>query len=94
MSARYFRQPMKTPGPLEYVNDTIKVKNKTPVYSMGRKSKSTIKIIEDHNKYKPGPNNYEQKFAFSKTAGVIFGSSHRKDLTETERTPAPNFYKT
>lgn len=49
---------MKTPGPLDYINDTLKVKNKSPAFSLGKKSKSTIKIIDDHNLYKPGPNNY------------------------------------
>ena len=42
--------------------------------------------------YKPEPTKYEARSTFNSSAGVIFGSSKRKDLTETEKTPAPNKY--
>mgnify|MGYP000896204473 FL=1 len=92
MSARFFRPPPKIPGPAEYDTNQLNNKNKQPVYSIGNKSKSPQKIIEDHNTYKPSPGLYQSKSTFNKSAGVIFGSSNRKDLTETERTPAPNYY--
>lgn len=58
MSARYIRQPLKTPGPLDYQADTLKIRSKSPVYTLGVKSKSALKIIDEHNNYKPAPTNY------------------------------------
>jgi hypothetical protein len=45
MSARLNNICKKTPGPFDYNNDTIKVKSKAPVFSMGNKSKSAQKIV-------------------------------------------------
>jgi hypothetical protein len=55
--------------------------NKAPVFSMGNKSKSAKKIIDDHNSYKPSPVIYENKSSFERSTRIIFGSSSRKDLT-------------
>lgn len=75
------RPPSKVPGPAAYETSSVNILNKSPVFSMGNKSKSPQKIIEDHNRYKPSPGVYENKSSFNKSAGVIFGSSNRKDLT-------------
>lgn len=50
------------------------------------------RIVQDHNLYKPAPTAYEDKGSFAKTHGPFFGSSKRTELTETEKTPAPNVY--
>lgn len=59
---------------------------------MGAKSKSYHQLEFDLNEYKPAPVSYEAKGSFQKPNGVFIGSSTRKDLTETEKTPAPNYY--
>lgn len=81
MSAKIMRSPSKVPGPASYDTNNVKTLSKAPVFSMGNKSKSPQKIIEDHNSYKPSPGNYDTVSLFNRSAGVIFGSSHRKDLT-------------
>lgn len=58
MSARIIRPPSKVPGPAAYETNHLKTLNKAPVYTMGNKSKSVHKIIDDHNIYKPSPVNY------------------------------------
>lgn len=83
MSAHIIRPPTKVPGPASYDTNNLNTLNKAPVYSMGNKSKSAKKIIEDHNLFKPSPDHYEVNSSFKKTSGAIFGSSNRKDLTET-----------
>lgn len=65
--------------------------NKAPNYSLGNRSKSARQIDFDHNNYKPGPTNYDAKKIGSKH-GPFIGSSQRKDLTETEKTPGPDKY--
>ena len=43
--------------------------------------------------YKPSPTHYESLKGFNKpTQSAMIGSSRRKDLTETEKTPGPNYY--
>lgn len=79
------------PGPQDYKNESMETKPKAPMYSMHSKSKSTQKIIVDDNCYKPEPTKYNTQ-GLGRVIGVVFGSSNRKDLTETERTPAPNNY--
>lgn len=59
---------------------------------MSTKSKSYREIVKDNNLYKPAPVSYETKGSFQKPNGIFIGSSSRKDLTETERTPGPNHY--
>jgi hypothetical protein len=58
---------------------------------MGNKSKSPQKIVLDHNGYKPGPGTHD--FKQNDNKGFVFGSSNRKDLTETEKTPGPDNYE-
>jgi hypothetical protein len=55
MSARFIRPPSKVPGPAAYETNNVNILLKSPVYTMGNKSKSPQKIIDDHNKYKPSP---------------------------------------
>lgn len=93
MSAKYIDYTKRTPGPQDYETNTIKLLGKAPVFSLGNKSKSAMQIITDHNTYKPASTSYEAKGAFDSRHGVVIGSSQRKDLTETEKTPAPNFYQ-
>lgn len=81
MSAKIIRPPSNVPGPAAYDINHLKTLQKSPVFSIGNKSKSTAKIIEDHNQYKPSPNLYDNKSTFNQSRGVIFGSSNRKDLT-------------
>ena len=83
MSARNIDYVKKTPGPHEYDNNTLKVKNKAPGFSMSTKSKSYREIVKDNNLYKPAPVSYEAKGSFQKPNGIFIGSSSRKDLTET-----------
>jgi hypothetical protein len=45
MSARLSEIDKKSPGPFDYNNNTLKVKSKAPVFSMGNKSKSASKIL-------------------------------------------------
>lgn len=45
MSARLNEIDKKTPGPSDYNNNTLKVKSKAPIFSMGNKSKSVSKIL-------------------------------------------------
>ena len=92
MSAKTIDYTKKTPGPHEYDNNTLKVKNRQPRFSMSAKSKSYKQMTFDKNSYKPGPTNYEAKGAFERKNGIFIGGSQRKDLTETEKTPAPNYY--
>ena len=93
MSARYVDYTKKTPGPTDYDNNTLKVKNKSPGFSLGVKSKSYHQLQFEKNDYKPAPVHYESKGSFNKKNGTVIGSSNRKDLTETEKTPAPNYYQ-
>jgi hypothetical protein len=58
MSARIIRPPSKVPGPAAYDTNHVKTLNKAPVFSMGNKSKSPQKIIQDHNLYKPSSISY------------------------------------
>ena len=51
-------------------------------------------MTKDKNDYQPSPVAYDGfKTSFDKKTKTVFGSSERKDLTETEKTPAPNYYK-
>ena len=92
MSARNVDYTKRTPGPHDYDNDTIKVKNHAPGYTMSTKSKSYKQMTFEKNNYKPAPTSYGSKGAFQKKNGIFIRSSNRKDLTKTERTPAPNYY--
>ncbi len=62
---------------------------------MSTRSKSYHQLTADQNMYTPGPTKYDQKGSFGNKnlSGVVIGTSNRKDLTETEKTPAPNFYQ-
>lgn len=92
MSQQFIDYNKHTPGPQDYDAKGTKVLNKAPVFSLGNKSKSARQIIFDHNAFKPAPSNYISKDDLIKKNGVVIGSSDRKDLTETEKTPAPNYY--
>ena len=81
MSLKFIDYNKHTPGPSDYQAERKKVLNKSPVYTLGNKSKSTKNIIVDHNTYKPGPTNYETQKDFINKHGTFVGSSHRKDLT-------------
>ncbi len=81
MSARYFEPVKPSPGPHEYENDTIRVKNKAPNFTMSTRSKSYHQLTFDKNLYAPGPTNYNPKGGFEKNNGIFIGSSNRKDLT-------------
>lgn len=84
MSYKYLDYNKHTPGPQDYDPNGVKVLNKTPVYTLGNKSKSTHHIDFDHNTYKPGPTSYKNsKGNFINKNGVFIGSSSRKELTET-----------
>lgn len=62
---------------------------------MSTRSKSYHQLTADQNMYTPGPTKYDHKGSFENKnpSGVVIGTSNRKDLTETENTPAPNFYQ-
>lgn len=94
MSARYIDYTKRTPGPQDYDTSAVKLLHKAPNYSMGNKSKSAKQIEFDHNRYKPAPTNYNAKGTIEKKNGTFIGTSQRKDLTETQKTPAPNYYQT
>ena len=94
MSLKFIDFNKNSPGPQDYQIQSSKVLNKAPVFSLGKKSKSTQQIDFDHNAFKPGPTAYNSKETLVRTNGTFMGTSDRKDLTETERTPAPNYYKT
>ena len=51
-------------------------------------------MMETNNSFKPAPSQYDSfKGSFNNpTRSIVFGSSDRKDLTETEKTPGPNYY--
>jgi hypothetical protein len=83
MSAKLIRQPSKVPGPASYETNNMNNLIKAPVFSMGNKSKSPSKIIQENNTYQPSPGLYESQTSFNKSAGAMFGSSNRKNLTET-----------
>lgn len=92
MSSKFIDYQKHTPGPQDYDQKADKVLSKAPVFSMGNKSKSTHQIDFDHNNYKPAPTNYNSKEDFIKNHGIFIGTSVRKDLTETEKTPGANYY--
>jgi hypothetical protein len=92
MSQKFIDYNKHSPGPQDYDAKGAKVLNKAPVFSLGNKSKSTHEIIFDHNTFKPAPTNYNAKSDLIKKHGAFIGSSQRQDLTETEKTPAPNYY--
>lgn len=81
MSARYIDHTKKTPGPQDYDNDTLKVHNKQPVFTMGNKSKSFHQITFDKNDYKPAPTTYESKTSLGMANSAVIGISKRRDLT-------------
>lgn len=81
MSARYFDPVRRTPGPHEYENDTLRVKNKAPNFTMSTRSKSYHQLTIDKNMYTPGPTSYKLKEGLDREHGVFIGSSSRKDLT-------------
>ena len=92
MSSKFIEYKKHTPGPQDYDVKANQVLNKAAVQSLGNKSKSTAQINFDHNAYKPGPTQYKEKTEFVTKHGTFIGSSQRQHLTETEKTPAPNFY--
>lgn len=59
---------------------------------MSTRSKSYHQLTFERNIYTPSPTAYKHKGAFEKKNGVVIGSSNRKDLTQTEKTPGPNYY--
>jgi hypothetical protein len=83
MSARNFEPVKRTPGPHEYQNDTLRVKNKAPNFSMAAKCMSYHQLTFDNNVFSPSPTIYNHKGGFEKTNGIFIGTSNRKDLTET-----------
>ena len=93
MSAKYINYNKHSPGPADYKNAPKQVLHKSPVYTLGNKSKSAKKIIEDHNTYQPGPTVYQPKPAQDKPRAAIVTADSRHPLTETEATPAPNYYQ-
>jgi hypothetical protein len=92
MSARNIENVKRTPGPHDYNNDSSKILTRSPSFTVGTRSKSYGQIIFEQNAYKPGPTSYDSKNNHNKPNGVFIGISKRKDLCETERTPAPNYY--
>lgn len=57
------------------------------------RSKSALQLTLEKNSFKPSPGTYNHKNTFDeRKRSVVMGTSIRKDLTETERTPAPNYY--
>lgn len=81
MSYKFIDYNKHTPGPQDYDPNGAKVLNKTPVYTLGKRSKSTKQIDFDNNAYKPAPTNYKNsKGDFLNKHGVFIGSSSRKDL--------------
>lgn len=64
MSARHFDTVKRTPGPHEYDNNTIKVKNKAPGFSISTRSKSYHQLTFDKNVYTPGPTQYNHTGGF------------------------------
>jgi len=83
MSVKLLNYPKQTPSPQDYITERIKVQNKAPVYTLGKKSKSAREIDFDNNSYKPAPTNYPTKDIFKLSSGTFMGSSNRKELTET-----------
>lgn len=81
MSSRFIDYSKHTPGPQDYEVKVNQVLNKSPVQTLGFKSKSTSQIVFDHNTYKPGPSQYEGKTEFALKHGAFVGSSSRQDLT-------------
>lgn len=57
-------KPNGTPSPLEYDNDTLKLKYRNPGYSMRTRALSYDQLITKNNKYKPGPDKYEKPSDF------------------------------
>lgn len=49
---------------MDYDNDTLKVKNKNPGYSMRNKALSYDQLVMKNNIYKPGPEKYEKPSEF------------------------------
>lgn len=94
MSQKFIDYNQRTPGPTDYEVRGEKVLGRSPAFSMGNRSKSAQQITFDHNAYKPAPTNYNQKADTTRKGGVVIGSAIRQDLTETEKTPAPNYYMT
>ena len=92
MSARYIDYSKRTPGPTDYDNNTLKVRNSQPGYSMKGRSKSSKQLTDEKNEFKPSPSQYCLKGSFNNPNGTVMGTSARKALTETEATPAPNYY--
>lgn len=92
ISLKFVEYNKQSPGPQDYSAQGSKVLNKAPVYTLGNRSKSARQIDFDHNTYKPAPTNYETKRDFLNKHGTFIGSSQRQNLTETEKTPAPNYY--
>jgi len=61
MSAKFIDYTKHSPGPQDYEVKTNQVLNRSPVQTLGYKSKSSNQIIFDHNTFKPGPTQYENK---------------------------------
>lgn len=59
---------------------------------MSTKSKSYHQLTFDNNIFSPAPTSYNHKSSFEKNNKVVIGTGTRKDLTETQKTPAPNYY--
>jgi hypothetical protein len=93
MSLKFMDYTKHSPGPQDYDVNAAKVLLKSPVYTLGNKSKSNRQIDFDQNTYKPAPTNYPAKGTFEKKHGTFVGTSERQELTETEKTPAPNYYQ-
>lgn len=91
ISLRFIDYNKTTPGPQDYKVEGSKILNKAPAFTLGNRSKSARQIDLDHNSYKPGPTVYDAKKQTG-MHGPFIGSSQRRDLTETEKTPAPSHY--
>jgi hypothetical protein len=70
----------------------LKVKKKAPNFTMSTMSKSYHQLTFEKNTYKPGPTTYNKNSTSENKNGIFIGTSSRKDLTETEKTPGPNYY--
>lgn len=81
MSARFIDYTKHSPGPQDYDVKANQVLNKAPIQTLGYKSKSSSQIIFDHNTFKPGPTQYENKTQFVTKHGTFIGSAQRQDLT-------------
>lgn len=83
----------KTPGPVEYDKEKLKVLNKSPGFSVGKQLQKN-EFLEVWNPENPGPGQYDPSLALVKESSKKYeaGTEKRPDFEKHRYSPGPGYY--